>query len=328
MEYLLFAASREGLFIMEQKEDGMWKSPRLLSQPASLRALTGLGQLLIGGGRTGIYRSKNGGKNWQAVKLPRVPDHIRSLEIILGSANSPLILAGTQPAGILRSEDQGVSWQHSPDVAALRDDQGWNLPYAPEAGCVRGFANRGGKLYAAVEQGGVLTAERAGSKWGLVPGSSGDPHTPPGPGDVHPDVHDLFSDPNYPERIYAATGGGLYRSPAEIFPWEKIHPAYCRALWIDPDNSDHLVLGSAAGPDQDGRIEQSRNAGVTWKTQEAGLEEAPWRNKMVEKFLSSRGRLTALLSSGSLLTASLKDWEWAPLTGLDGDIQEIFLLPA
>jgi hypothetical protein len=120
----------------------------------------------------------------------------------------------------------------------------------------------------------------------------------------------------------------LYRSPAENAPWEKIHPAYCRALWIDPDNSDHLVLGSAAGPDREGRIEQSRNSGVTWKTQEAGLEETPWRNKMVEKFLSSRGRLTALLSSGSLLTVSLKDGQWAPLTGLDRDIQEIFLLPA
>ena len=318
MEYLLFAASREGLHTMEQTEDGMWRNPRLLSHPASLRALTGQGQLLVGGGRTGIYRSKNGGNDWQAVEPLPYPEQIRALELILSSAKSPLILAGTQPAGILRSEDRGISWQPSPEVAALRDDRGWNLPYAPEAGCVHGFTNRSGKLYAAVEQGGVLTAERAGSKWRLVPGSSGDPHTPPGPGDVHPDVHDLFSDPNYPERIYAATGGGLYRSPAENAPWEKIHPAYCRALWIDPDNSDHLVLGSAAGPDREGRIEQSRNAGVTWKTQEAGLEETPWRNKMVEKFLSSRGRLTALLSSGSLLTVSLKDWQWAPLKGWTG----------
>jgi len=327
MHYLLFAASREGLHVINQTEAGRWKNPRFLSKPAPLRALSGQGQLLVGGGKRGLYRSQDGGNNWQAVDHPHSPAHIRSLEIIVDSADNPLFLAGTQPADILRSEDFGSSWQKSPEVAALRDDLGWYLPYAPEAGCVRGFTNRAGKLYAAVEQGGVLTAERSESKWGLEPGSSGDPHTGPKPGEVHPDVHDLFSDPNYPERIYAATGGGLYCSSAKNAPWEQIHPAYCRALWINPHNSDHLVLGSAAGPDREGRIEQSWNAGVTWKRQQAGLE-TPWRNKMVEKFLSSRGRLIALLSSGSLLTASLKDWQWAPLTGLNGDIQEIFLLPA
>ena len=73
------------------------------------------------------------------------------------------------------SRDGARTWQEATEVARLRDRHNWYLPYSPAAGCVRGFAFHGDRLFAAVEVGGVLRSDDGGAHWDLAPGSDGMP---------------------------------------------------------------------------------------------------------------------------------------------------------
>ena len=99
------------------------------------------------------------------------------------------------------------------EVAHPRDGHHWFLPYSPEAGCVRGFAVHGERVYAAAEVGGVVRSDDGGQTWRLAHGSDGQPAfgEPRWPL-VHPDVHSIEVHPSSPDLVLAATGGGLYRS--------------------------------------------------------------------------------------------------------------------
>jgi photosystem II stability/assembly factor-like uncharacterized protein len=223
---------------------------------------------------------------------------------------SDLEFAGTEPAEIFVSNDGGDSWRACPEVAQLRDRFGWSLPYSPEAGCVRGFAFHGPRVYAAVEVGGVLVSDDRGETWRLVDGSDGKPDLegPPEPF-VYPDVHSLATHPSSPDLIYAPTGGGFYRSNDGGKTWQLFYDCYCRAVWVDPQNPDHLILGPADGVDRNGRIEETQDGGETWSLASNGLQ-VPWRRGMVERFFQADDEIFAVLSTGQLLQASLSTLAW------------------
>ena len=85
---------------------------------------------------------------------------------------------------------------------------------------------------------------------------------------------------------------------------------YCRAVWVDRDDPEHLVLGTAEGVDYNGRIELSRDGGRTWQLASGGLE-VPWRHNMVERFAQVGDELLAVLSNGELIAAA-EDGHAAP----------------
>ena len=45
--------------------------------------------------------------------------------------------------------------------------------------------------------------------------------------------------------------------------WKLFYDCYCRAVWVDPLDSEHIILGSADHVDSNGRIEESRDGGQT-----------------------------------------------------------------
>ena len=219
-----------------------------------------------------------------------------------------MAVAGTEPAGIYISHDGGESWHGNPEVASLRDELGWSLPYSPEAGCVRGFAFHGERGYAAVEVGGVLITDDRGETWHLADSNGGNPPYPP-PGAIHPDVHSIEVHPSSRDLVYAPTGGGFYRSWDGGKTWSLRFRGYCRAVWVDRDDPEHLMLGTAEGVDYNGRIELSRDGGRTWQLASGGLE-VPWRHNMVERFAQVGDELLAVLSNGELIAAPLGTLEW------------------
>jgi photosystem II stability/assembly factor-like uncharacterized protein len=195
-------------------------------------------------------------------------------------------------------------------VALLRDKHHWSLPYSPEAGCVRGFTFHASRAYAAVEVGGLLRSDDGGESWRLAEGSDGKPdlNGPPAPF-IYPDVHSVAIHPSSPDLVYAPTGGGFYCSTDGGKTWRCLYDCYCRAAWLDPSDAAHLILGPAVGVDTDGRIEESRDGGQTWRPASRGLH-VPWRRYMVERFFHFDQELLAVLSNGELLAAPLKTLEW------------------
>jgi hypothetical protein len=84
---------------------------------------------------------------------------------------------------------------------------------------------------------------------------------------------------------------------------------YCRAVWLDPNDANHLILGPANFVDRGGRIEESRDGGHTWQPTSTG-QDVPWPRHMVERFTQVENRLFAVLSNGHLLMTALPKLEW------------------
>jgi hypothetical protein len=112
--------------------------------------------------------------------------------------------------------------------------------------------------------------------------------------------------------VYAPTGGGFYRSKDGGKTWKLFYDCYCRAVWVDSQDPDHIILGPADGVDRNGRIEESRDGGETWSLASKGLQ-VPWRRGMVERFFQADEELFAVLSNGQLLSAPLSTLDWKRL---------------
>jgi photosystem II stability/assembly factor-like uncharacterized protein len=264
----------------------------------------------LAGTHAGVFRSDDLGRTWQEASQGLSTRYVRWMAY--HPDISDLEFAGTEPAGIFVSHNGGGSWRPCPEVHQMGDEHGWSLPYSPEAGCVRGFAFHGERAYAAVEVGGVLISDDRGETWSLAKGSQFRDRYPI-PGRVHPDVHSLAVHPSSPDLVYAPTGGGFYRSWDGGNTWELRLRGYCRAVWVDPNDPEHLVLGQADGVDANGRIEASRDGGRTWQAASQGLD-APWRRHMVERFTQVGSELLAVLSNGEVLAAPLDTLEWRPIS--------------
>src|SRR5215208_2851958 len=303
----LILATEQGLVICEREGDGWVPSGRGLSDEHVTSVIAREGVILLGT-KSGVFRSDDEGATWEEASNGLTARHVRWLAY--HPDTSDLEFVGTEPANIFISHNGGENWRAREEVAQLRDQFEWSLPYSPEAGCVRGFAFHGARVYAAVEVGGVLVSNDKGETWALVEGSDGKPDLegPPEPF-VYPDVHSLEVHPSSPNLVYAPTGGGFYRSDDGGKTWKLYYDCYCRAVWVDPQDSDHLILGPADGVDRNGRIEESRDGGENWSLASNGLK-VPWRHGMVERFFLAGDELFAILSNGQLLSAPLSNLEW------------------
>ena len=303
----LVLATEQGIMVFQHDQADWHEFARGLTGQ-QVTSATSDERTVLAGTEEGIFRSVDEGKTWEEASNGLTVPHVRWMANHPGLSN--LVLAGTEPAGIFVSADGGDSWRACPEVAELRDRYKWSLPYSPEAGCVRGFAFHGSHLYAAVEVGGVLVSDDSGDTWHLAEGSDGKPNLegPPEPF-VYPDVHSLEVHRSSPDLVYAPTGGGFYRSNDGGKTWKLFYDCYCRAVWVDPDEPEHLILGPADYVDSNGRIEESHDGGMTWALASNGLK-VPWRRTMVERFFQADEELFAILSNGQLFSASVSALEW------------------
>lgn len=306
MEQLLIATS-DGL-IISRREGGGWREIARGLDGHDVTAVIAREGVILAGTSDGIFRSDDGGRQWREASGGLGIRHVRWLAF--HPAVSDLEFAGTEPAGIFVSRDGGENWRERPEVAKLRHVGQWYLPYSPEAGCVRGFAVHGSRLYAAVEVGGVLVSDDNGETWRLAEGSSGRGSlSAPPRWQIASDVHSIEVHPSSPDLVFAPTNDGLYRSADGGKTWERLYAGYCRVAWIDPRNANHIIFGPADSVDMNGRIEQSRDGGRTWRSASNGLK-TPWRDHMVERLTPLGDELLAVLSNGHLYSAPLDTLQW------------------
>ena len=320
----LILATEQGIVVCERR-GGVWhESLRGLTDHHVTSVIAREGVILAGTTK-GVFRSEDEGQTWREASNGLTAPHVRWMAF--HPDVSDLEFAGTEPAEIFVSHDGGDSWRACPEVAQLRDQFQWSLPYSPEAGCVRGFAFHASRVYAAVEVGGVLVSDDRGETWRLAEGSDGKPDLegPPEPF-VYPDVHSLEVHPSSQDLVYAPTGGGFYRSKDGGKTWKLFYDCYCRAVWVDPQDPEHMILGPADGVDRNGRIEESRDGGETWSLASIGLQ-VPWRRGMVERFFQADDELFAVLSNGQVLRASLSTLEWNRVLPNIDDVNAMTGLP-
>lgn len=317
---ILYLATRNGLAIC-QRDNGTWQVARQALADQHVICVTAHEGVILAGTTDGVQRSTDGGQSWQAFSDGLTNRHIRWLAH--HPQMPPFEFAGTEPAGIFVLEAGGDVWTARPEVAALRDQHDWMLPYSPEAGCVRGFAFHGQRVYAAVEVGGVLRSDDAGATWALAAGSDGSPNlsSPPEPF-VYPDVHDIAVHPSDADLVFAATGGGLYRSDDGGATWDLLYDCYCRGLWLDPDDPYHIIFGPADYVGAVGRIEESHDGGQQWALASDGVQ-VPWPRTMPERFTQVGDDLFAVLADGRVLVRPLSDSRWTVVLEAAGRVNAL-----
>lgn len=316
MTTYLYIATAIGLFIATQT-NGNWNIVRHTLSEKSLTSIAVSKGVILAGTTEGIWRSSDNGISWHEANKNLAIRHVRWMA---NSTFTPtFFLVGTEPAGIFVSHDSGKTWSSRPEVGKLRDANGWFLPYSPEAGCVRGFAitkpgKHNGRMYAAVEVGGVLISEDSAKPWRLVEGSDGRPdmnrefETM-----IHPDVHSITSHPTSSDLVTAATGGGLFRSEDAGRNWKNLYRCYIRAIWVDPADPQHMIAGPADGVSRNGRIEESYDGGQSWQLASDSMLPTPWSRYMVERFVQIDNDLFAILSNGELWLKPLNGNKWRRL---------------
>lgn len=303
----MILATEQGILIYEREGENWHESMHSLTDQHVTSVIAREG-VILAGTENGVFRSYDEGQTWQEANNGLTARHVRWMAF--HPDISDLEFAGTEPANIFVSHDGGESWRACEEVAQLRDQYKWSLPYSPEAGCVRGFAFHGSRAYAAVEVGGLLRSDDSGETWGLAEGSDGNPsfEGPPEPF-IYPDVHSIEVHPSSQDLVYAPTGGGFYRSNDGGKTWKLFYDCYCRAVQMDSLDGEHIILGPADYVDSNGRIEESHDGGQSWSPASNGLK-VPWRRGMVERFFQADDELFAVLSNGQLLSTSLSTLEW------------------
>jgi photosystem II stability/assembly factor-like uncharacterized protein len=242
---------------------------RILIDPRNANTVyvAALGHLWGANEERGLYKTVDGGKTWARVlsidsdtgvvdvKLdPQSPDTLYAAAYV--RRRTPFGFNGGGPgSAIYKSNDAGASWKKLVN----------GLPYADGGDTGRiGLAvyRKNPKIvYAEVQhaKGGLYRSEDSGETWTKM-------------SDVNPNptyFSNFYIDPNNDLRIWVAAlqgtgelaGVALSQDGGKTFipsRGTKVHADF-HAMWIDPANSDHAIIGV------DGGMYSTRDMGLNWE---------------------------------------------------------------
>jgi photosystem II stability/assembly factor-like uncharacterized protein len=210
------------------------------------------------GSEQGLYVSTDGADNW--TKLPAPLDGLQVWSLWIVPSWPDILLAGTCPSALFRSEDGGRTWSE----AAARLERACPRILWTRVTCLVGDIFDPNLLWAGVEIDGVHRSRDGGRTW-----------QPLGDGLSSRDIHALVVVPGregQPRRLLAATNNDLNVSDDDGVTWRPLHIgqampwSYCRTL-IQPCGKPHeILLGNGDGPPgSSGVVGRSLDGGLTWQ---------------------------------------------------------------
>ncbi|MDT8368752.1 MAG: hypothetical protein RQ745_06065 [Longimicrobiales bacterium] len=224
-----------------------------------------LGNLWAPNAERGVFRTTDGGASWE--KVLYIDELTGAVDLVLDPLDPDVLYAATYQrirrtwgfngggpgSGIWKTTDGGESWSEL--THGLPDEEMGRIGLAISASSPN-------VLNALIETGrdattGTYRSEDGGARWERVSDL-----------DIRPMYYsEIFIDPTLPSRVYTMATNS-YRSDDGGRTWTEIaqRPTYDvrvhadqHALWIDPNDSDHLYMGGDAG------LHESFDAGVNWR---------------------------------------------------------------
>ncbi|MES2355349.1 MAG: glycosyl hydrolase [Pseudomonadota bacterium] len=250
-----------------------------------------------------IYRSTDGGKNWQEADTPpafnKAADENNALAVkhtfwlTPGHASEPDVwYAGTSPQGLFRSDDGGKTWQgiagfneNPKRIDWVGDPQG-GTPDGPLLHSINIDPRDAKHMYIGMSSGGVFETNDRGDTWQpLNKGCAADFLPDPNVEYGH-DPHCVRLHPLEPDTLYQQNHCGIYRMHRPEGVWQRIgrnmpenvgdigfpvvlHPRDSKVLWVFP--MDGTTVWPRVSPDGKPATYMSRDSGQTWIRQSNGL---------------------------------------------------------
>jgi photosystem II stability/assembly factor-like uncharacterized protein len=209
------------------------------------------------GSELGLFRSHDGASNWTRIDSP--VNGLQVWSILLSPHNPDLILAGTCPSRLFRSEDGGRSWSE-PRLGCVRE-----CPRIVHTRITTLAADPvdPATLWAGIEIDGLYRSRDAGNTW-----------QPVGEGLSSRDIHSMvfIAQDGKVKRLLAATNNDLNLSTDGGETWQPLQVgkslpwSYCRGLGQQVDRPEVVLLGNGDGPPGTvGIVARSTDAGATWQ---------------------------------------------------------------
>ena len=238
------------------------------------------GRIFAGAHSGGLYFSAGDGSAFRRLAGPLENRHVYSLRCI-ETDDIHMLLAGTEPVGLWRSDDGGQNWRELPAIAAAPNHARWSFPEPPHFAHTKSIAadpRDPDVLYVGVEQGGLLKTADGGASWRELDGffSPDDP--------VYKDIHQVVLRPSNPDEIFMTSGTGLYHSEDRGEHWEHLTDssfmmAYPDQLILSPLDEGVLFMSGAAKTPRYWRGEKSaagtvlasHDSGRSWQRAGEGL---------------------------------------------------------
>jgi photosystem II stability/assembly factor-like uncharacterized protein len=253
--------------------DGKWESIGQNICPApQARAILAdprrPGRITIGL-QDGIWRSDDHGESWRKLAAPLPGLAVWSL--YRHPRDLDTTFAGYEPCAIIRSSDDGSSWEKLPVEVTFPD-----ITMSPEPmpkrvlGIAVDPANPD-EIYACLEVGGLIRSLDRGRTWSSVIDGV---YVNEGP----VDLHSVVISPIRPGVVTIATRIGCFRSVDRGDHWRNLavpqlrpHGSYCRALAYAPGEPNTLFLGGGNDFDGDrGALFVSIDDAATWRILDLG----------------------------------------------------------
>jgi photosystem II stability/assembly factor-like uncharacterized protein len=219
-------------------EDGVYRAPEVRFDDATqvlkagramrVRRFDGV-EGVFACSRAGLYRSADG-VGWSDLGVPR-----EEVYSVLASPDGERLYAGTHPAHLYVSEDDGDAWRELEGLQALPSRDGWHTPRHRDEAHVRSLGahpDAPERVVAGVEVGGVHVSEDRGETW-----------TERREG-VQDDVHHVLV--RGPDEYVASCGDGLYRTRDAGRSWTRLDEGLDRRYFREAIHHDGRLYAAAA----------------------------------------------------------------------------------
>jgi photosystem II stability/assembly factor-like uncharacterized protein len=232
---------------------------------------------------SGLWRTQDQGGHWKCVVPAEGREQMWS--VLIHPADPRVILAGTAPLGVHRSDDGGETWHHlpRPDIAERMVDC-----FPSRIMRMAATPNQPDVIWAGMEVNGAMRSENGGESWTDLSDNlvtlSEQPNLASAilskdPAEGMLDVHALAVSPAAPDTPFLALRMGLFKGEHRGATWTDLgigqHAArlrYGRDIVVAPWNANTLfacVSDKARG--EEGRLYKSEDLGRTWSQLDRGI---------------------------------------------------------